>query len=73
MDTNQHRYKKAQAKRRKTLFPLSHKQVHEQRIVIAAWLFNKGLNYYAIRQVLTVSPDMARTLVAKCRNRGLVN
>lgn len=59
-------YKKRQATRRKTLFPLSPKEVKNWR-VWSAWRLREygGLSFYAIRQVLKCSPDQARGLVAR--------
>ena len=66
-------YSKVQAKRRKTLFPFGPRRIHRERMVIAAWLATNGYSIYQIRQVLNITPDMARTLVAKAKKRGLVN
>jgi hypothetical protein len=58
--------KRAQATRRKTLFPLKPSEVSRQRALLAHHLHhNCKLDFYAIRQVLQVSPDRARTLVGK--------
>lgn len=60
-----HNYQ-AQAKRRRTLFPLSTREVTRHRALLAYHLrHNCKLEFYAIRQVLQVSPDRARSLVAK--------
>lgn len=56
----------AQAKRRKTLFPLSPREVLRHRAILAYHLReNCELPFYAIRQILKCSPDRARQLVAK--------
>jgi hypothetical protein len=62
-----------QLARKKTLFPLAAVAVARERLVIAAHLRGKGFSFYAIRQVMKISPDEARRLVAKAMRRGLVS
>ncbi|MEI6078298.1 MAG: hypothetical protein WCS94_22150 [Verrucomicrobiota bacterium] len=64
-------YKKVQATRRKTLYPLSSKQVSTHRMVIASTL-SIQMNVNAIRQIMRITPEQVRQLVAKGRRRGLV-
>ena len=64
-------YKKVQATRRKTLFPLSSKQVSTHRMVIASTL-SIQMNVNAIRQIMRLTPEQVRQLVAKGKKRGLV-
>lgn len=66
------KYAQRQATRRKTLFPLPTAKVGALRVEIAARLRNRGLNFYAIRQVMRIKPDQARGLVAKAARRGLI-
>lgn len=65
--------KTRQATRRKTLMPLTSRDVHRERTVIASYLRNKGHSFYAIRQVMRGTPEEARKLVARGKRRGLVN
>ena len=62
-------YKKVQATRRKTLYPLNAQQAFSHRAVLALRLHNDGQSFNAIRQILNLTgPDKARGLVAKARN-----
>ncbi len=62
-------YKRRQAVRRKTLFPLSPKLVRNQRAIIAAELHGMKFSFYEIRQVLKCSgPEDARRLVARAHS-----
>lgn len=57
---------RAVATRRKTLFPLSPKEVQRHQALLAYHLFhNCKLSVYACRQVLKCSPERVRRLVAK--------
>jgi len=59
-------YKKIQATRRKTLFPLTSREVFVSRSWSAYMLHRDGHNYFAIRQILKCSgPEEARRLVAR--------
>ena len=61
-------YKKVQAARRKTLFPLSPKELHHINALSALALHEQGFSIPAIQQILKLGwPDQARTLVAKGR------
>lgn len=60
-------YRKIQSTRRKTLFPLSPREVRDHRAGIAANYRKLGFSFYAIRQILKCSPDEARNLVARAK------
>ncbi len=55
-----------QATRRKTLYPLSAKQVSDQRALLCLNLFKLGTSFRELRQIFNLSgPDRARDYVAK--------
>lgn len=68
MRLTQEQIARGQRTRRKTLFPLTPKEVQRYRAETAFTLRHVDrLPIYAIRQVLQCSPDQARSLVAKGR------
>lgn len=66
LDTTE-RMARARARRRKTLFPLSGKEVCAERVKLAGFL-SRHYSAHCIRQILNLrGPDEARRLVAKSR------
>ena len=58
-------YKKVQATRRKTLFPLASRDLCKYRALICHGLKRGGHSIYEIRQIMSLTPDKVRNYLAK--------